>query len=68
MGCLCREGAKQCIWWITREFNNTSKCYCVNPEVIIQTKIMCDGNQNRLVVKREKMYPEVYEQSKMLVH
>jgi hypothetical protein len=39
IGCLCREGQKQCIWWINREFNNKSKGYCANPNIVIQTKI-----------------------------
>ena len=53
MECAYREGLKQCSWWITREFNSQLKSYCVNPNVPIQTKIICDGNQPQFISKWE---------------
>ena len=53
MECAYREGLKQCSWWTTREFNSQLKSYCVNPNVPIQTKIICDGNQPQFIAKRE---------------
>ena len=53
MACAYREGLKQCSWWITREFNSQLKSYCANPNVPIQTKIICDGNQPQFITKRE---------------
>lgn len=64
MGCLCREGEKECIWWVTREFNEKSKGYCANPNIVIQTKITCDGNNNRYFIKREGLYSEAINLSK----
>jgi hypothetical protein len=54
MGCLCREGKKQCVWWITGEFNNGSKGFCANPYIMCQTKTMCDGTLDRYVVNQEE--------------
>ena len=53
MECAYREGLKQCSWWTTREFNSQLKSYCVNPNVPIQTKIICDGNQLQIITQRE---------------
>jgi len=64
-GCLCREGKKQCVWWINREFDNRSKGYCANPNIVIQTKIMCDGTKNRYVIERQGLYPEAHKRSKL---
>ena len=53
MECAYREGLKQCSWWTTREFNSQLKSYCVNPNVPIQTKIICDGNQLQIITQRK---------------
>ena len=53
MECAYREGLKQCSWWTTREFNSQQKSYCVNPNVPIQTKIICDGNQLQIITQRK---------------
>jgi hypothetical protein len=53
MVCAYREGLKQCSWWIMREFNSQLKSYCANPNVPIQTKIICDGYQPQFITKRE---------------
>jgi len=65
MSCLCREGEKKCVWWITREFDNTLKSYCSHPNVVIQTKIMCDGAQGRYDIKRETLYQNAHKISKL---
>jgi hypothetical protein len=48
MVCLCREGIKQCSWCITRDFSGQLKSYCANPNIPIQAKIICGGNQPQL--------------------
>jgi hypothetical protein len=53
MVCACREGKQQCSWWITREFNGQLKSYCANPNIPIQAKIICDGNQPQFIAKWE---------------
>jgi len=53
MGCVCREGIKQCSWWITRDFNGQLNSYCANPNIPIQAKIICDGNQPQFISKWE---------------
>jgi uncharacterized membrane protein YiaA len=53
MGCVCREGVKQCTWWFTRDFNGQLKSYCANPNIPIQAKIICDGNQPQFISKWE---------------
>ena len=62
MECAYREGLKQCSWWTTREFNSQLKSYCVNPNVPIQTKIICDGNQLQFITKREDGTVKVLKQ------
>ncbi len=47
MSCLCREGEKRCGWWITNKFSNELKSYCINPNIEIQTRIICGGTQER---------------------
>ena len=54
MVCACREGNKQCSWWITREFSGQLKSYCANPNIPIQAKIICDGNQPQFITKWEE--------------
>jgi hypothetical protein len=53
MGCVCREGLKQCCWWVTRDFNGQVKSYCANPNIPIQAKIICDGNEPQFISKWE---------------
>ena len=53
MTCVCREGVKQCSWWVTRDFNGQLKSYCANPNIPIQAKIICDGNQPQFISKWE---------------
>ena len=48
MSCLCREGEKQCGWWITARPNNKSGGYCANPHIGILTKSACGGTQEKL--------------------
>jgi hypothetical protein len=62
MECAYREGLKQCSWWTTREFNSQLKSYCVNPNVPIQTKIICDGNQLQIITNREAGTVKVLKQ------
>jgi len=50
---VCREGIKQCSWWITRDFNDQSKSYCANPNIPSQAKINCVGNQPQFISKWE---------------
>ena len=63
MACAYREGLKQCSWWTTREFNSQLKSYCANPNVPIQTKIICDGNQPQLGISS---MPNVTEEPKAI--
>jgi hypothetical protein len=53
MACVCREGVGQCSWWVTRDFNGQLKSYCANPNIPIQAKIICDGNQPQFISKWE---------------
>ena len=64
-GCLCKEGAKQCVWWVTHEFNNELKGYCANPYITIQTKTACNGSLNRYVINREAVYSKISQVSKL---
>ena len=65
MSCLCREGEKQCVWWVTREFNGKIKGFCVNPNIVAQTKFMCDGTQNRYIIQPAPSYQQAYRRSKV---
>jgi hypothetical protein len=53
MVCVCREGINQCSWWVTRDFNGQLKSYYANPNIPIQTKIICDDNEPQFISKRE---------------
>jgi hypothetical protein len=53
MACVCREGIKQCTWWVTRDFSGQLKSYCANPNIPIQAKMICDGNQPQFISKWE---------------
>ena len=53
MVCVCREGITQCSWCITRDSSGQLKGYCANPNIPIQAKIICDGNQPQFISKWE---------------
>jgi hypothetical protein len=62
MVCAYREGLTQCSWWTTCEFNSQLKSYCSNPNVLIQNKIIGDGNQLQFITKREEGTIKVLKQ------
>ena len=65
MSCLFKEGENQCVWWVTRDFNSRLKSYCLHPNVVTQTKIMCDGCQVQYSIKPQTTYTEAPETRKL---
>jgi len=57
MSCLCREGEKQCGWWIAARPNNKSGGDCANPHIGIQTKSTCGGTQEKLFTGMAVKFP-----------